>query len=292
LITFKLNCQLAIYERFMTSVDKSSNSTFEFVNKAFSKQSTGYDTDDRQNIVLQDMRQQVYNHVNKFIKTDSHILELNAGTGIDALHFAKQGYHVHATDLSDGMINEIEKKIKNSDVQNRLTSQQLSYDKLGVLTGKKFDYVFSNFGGLNCIDDLSKVTKHLPNILNPGAYVTWVIMPEVCLWELLWVLKGNIKAAFRRFNKNGVMAHLEGEYFKTYYFSLSQIKNAFGPQFKFIKAEGLCALSPPPSRADFPVKYPMLYKLLRKIDGGAHGIFPFNRWADHIIVTMKFVPLQ
>jgi ubiquinone/menaquinone biosynthesis C-methylase UbiE len=272
----------------MTSADKTSTPTFAFVNKAFSKQSTDYDADDRQNIVLQDMRQQVYGHVNKFIRDGSHILELNAGTGIDALYFARQGYQVHATDLSDGMINEIEKKIKGNDIQNRLTCQQLSYDKLDMLNGRKFDYVFSNFGGLNCIDDLSKVTKHLPDILNPGAYVTWVIMPKVCLWELLWVLKGNVKAAFRRFHKNGVMAHLEGEYFKTYYFSLAQIKNAFGSQFKFIKAEGLCALSPPPSRGDFPIKHPSFYKALRKADEILRHTFPFDRWGDHIIVTMKF----
>jgi ubiquinone/menaquinone biosynthesis C-methylase UbiE len=270
----------------MTSTENTS-STFEFVNKAFSKQSVNYDVDDRQNPVLRDMREQVYDHVTKFIKRDSRILELNAGTGIDALHFAKQGYHVHATDLSDGMIAEIEKKIKTLDIQSRLTCQQLSYDKLDALTGKKFDYVFSNFGGLNCIDDLSKVTKHLPAILNPGAYVTWVIMPKVCLWELLWLLKGNSKAAFRRFHKNGVVAHLEGEYFKTYYFSLKETKKAFGSNFKFIKAEGLCALSPPPSRGDFPTKHQSIYKALRKVDQAVRYSTPFDRCGDHIIVTFQ-----
>jgi ubiquinone/menaquinone biosynthesis C-methylase UbiE len=261
---------------------------YQSINQAFSKQSANYDIDDRENIVLQDMRKQVYDHVNQFIKPTAHILELNAGTGIDALYFAKQGHYVHATDLSDGMIDKIKLKIKDNDLQNRLTCQQLSYDRLDMLAEKKFDYVFSNFGGLNCIEDLSKVTKHLPDILNPGAYVTWVIMPKVCLWELLWLLRGNTNAAFRRFNKNGVMAHLEGEYFKTCYFSLSEIKNAFGDQFKFLKAEGLCALSPQPSKGDFPTKYPGLYKAFRKIDSIVRNSFPFNRWADHIIVTLKF----
>jgi ubiquinone/menaquinone biosynthesis C-methylase UbiE len=271
-------------------MDSSLRSDYEFVNKAFSKQSVNYDADDRQNIVLQDMRQQVYNHVNRFMKPGNHILELNAGTGIDALHFTQLGHSVHATDLSDGMIEEIHKKIKNNDLQNRLTCQRLPYDNLDIITGRKFDYVFSNFGGLNCIDDLTKVAKHLSALLNPGSYVTWVIMPRVCPWELLWLLKGHPRAAFRRFSKNGVMAHLEGEYFKTYYHSLTQIKKAFGNEFKFIKAEGLCALSPPPSLGDFPVKHPGLYKFLQQVDGALRHSFPFNRWADHIIVTMKFDP--
>lgn len=260
------------------------------VNRAFSKQSFAYDSDDKINQVLQDMRQQVYCHVSTFMKQPSEVLELNSGTGIDALHFVQEGHRVHATDLSDGMIAQIQKKILDHRLQDRLTYQQLSYDQLQRLKGQKFDYIFSNFGGLNCIDDLSKVTMNLPSILNPNGFVTWVIMPPICLWELMWVFKGHGKQAFRRLHKNGVMAHLEGEYFMTYYHSLSQIKEAFGSQFKFIKSEGLCALSPPPARGDFPLRHPRLYHSLQKIDSLVRMNFPFNRCADHIIVTFQFHP--
>jgi len=261
---------------------------YQSVNRAFSKQSVNYDVDDHLNIVLQDMRWQVYEHLSEFLKPHDRILELNAGTGIDALYFAKKGYAVHATDLSDGMIAEIEKKIKNNTTEGRLTCQQLSYDRLDSLNGEKFDYIFSNFGGLNCIDDLTLVTKNLPALLNPGARVTWVIMPPVCMWELLSVTKGNTKQAFRRFRSGGVMAHLEGEYFKTFYHSINTVKNAFSQKFEFLKSEGLCALSPPPSRGDFAFKHPGLYRILRKLDSVSRHRFPFNRWADHIIVTFSY----
>ena len=258
------------------------------VQRAFSKQAKHYDDDDTQNHVLQDMRQQVYHHASFFIKDGCPILELNAGTGIDALYFVKNGHSVLATDASCGMVSEIEKKINRHQFQDRFTCRQLAYDQLGQLTGEKFDFVFSNFGGLNCIDDLSKVTKDLSSILAPGAYITWVIMPPVCLWELLWFFKGYGKRAFRRFRKNGVIAHLEGEYFTTHYHSLSQIKKAFGPEFRLIKSEGLCALSPPPSRGDFPTRHPRLYKFLRGVDLAVRSRFPFNRCADHLIVTFQF----
>ncbi|MBK5277348.1 MAG: methyltransferase domain-containing protein [Bacteroidia bacterium] len=267
----------------MASTEDSVNA----VNRAFSKQSLNYDSIDQENQVLQDMRQQVYHHVSDFLKVESRILELNAGTGIDALHYVTQGHNVFATDLSDGMISQIEKKIIKHHFQDRFICQQLSYDKLDQLKGQKFDYVFSNFGGLNCIDDLSKVTMNLPAILNTGAFITWVIMPPISLWELLWVFKGYGKKAFRRLYKNGVTAHLEGEYFKTYYHSLAQIKNAFGYKFKFIKSEGLCALSPPPANGDFPVRNPRVYQSLRILDSFVRSRFPFNRWADHIIVTFQ-----
>jgi ubiquinone/menaquinone biosynthesis C-methylase UbiE len=261
---------------------------FKAVNRAFSKQSLHYDQEDKNNRVLQDMRQQVYNHVSKFLKPNSTILELNAGTGIDAHHFTSLGHSVHATDLSDGMIEQIQEKIKRHNLHGKLSCQQLSYDQLDQVTGKKFDFVFSNFGGLNCIQDLTVVTKSLPALLSPGAYVTWVIMPPVCPWELLGLIKGHGKKAFRRFHKNGVHSHLEGEFFLTYYHSLANIQAAFKDSFTFIECEGLAALSPQPHRGDFPVRHPSLYNNLRKLDAAVTSYFPFNRWADHIIVTFQY----
>jgi 2-polyprenyl-3-methyl-5-hydroxy-6-metoxy-1,4-benzoquinol methylase len=259
------------------------------INRAFSKQSVNYDAEDGKNLILQDMRNQVYDHVSKYLKPNSKILELNAGTGIDALHFVQEGHIVHATDVSDGMIHAIENKINRHHHQAKFTCQQLSFVNLEKLAGRKFDYIFSNFGGLNCIDDLSKVGRHLPGLLNNGAFVTWVIMPPVSAWELLWVLKGRPKAAFRRINKSGILAHLEGEYVRTFYHSLSDVSNALGPAFHQISAEGLCALSPPPSRADFPIRHKALYKNLRKIDSMVRHKFPFNRWGDHLIVTFRYL---
>jgi ubiquinone/menaquinone biosynthesis C-methylase UbiE len=260
------------------------------VNAAFSKQSLHFDTDDASNQVLQHMRYQVYEHVHKFLKPGSSMLELNAGTGIDALHFASLGHRVHATDLSDGMIAEIEKKIQRNNLSHLLSCQQLSFDQLQHVKSRGFDYCFSNFGGLNCIDNLHKVTRLLPALLKPGAYITWVIMPPVCLWELLGLLKGRTKKALRRFERNGTASHLEGEHFVTYYHSLEQIKDAFKEDFTFITSEGLAALTPQPHRPDFPKAHPKFYEGLRKLDAMVRTSFPFNRWADHIIVTFQYTP--
>jgi ubiquinone/menaquinone biosynthesis C-methylase UbiE len=138
---------------------------FEAVNRAFTKQSFHYDHDDRTNIVLKDMRAQVYEHVDRFIKPNSFILELNAGTGIDAMRFVNAGHRVHATDLSTGMVRQMEMKIQQAGIESKLTCQQVSFNQLDKVVTKEFDYVFSNFGGLNCIQDLSDVTRHLPEIL-------------------------------------------------------------------------------------------------------------------------------
>jgi ubiquinone/menaquinone biosynthesis C-methylase UbiE len=265
-----------------------ANSLSDAVNIGFSRQSNDYDHADKNNLILQDMRRQVYTHVAKNLKPESHILEINAGTGIDALHFIADGHRVHATDLSDGMISQIRAKSRSLVDSSRLTIQQLSFERLDQLSAGNFEYVFSNFGGLNCIQDLSLVTRHLPSLLKPGAYVTVVIMPPVCIWELLWVFKGSWGKAFRRLSEGGTTAHLSGAYFQTYYHSLKRIRRAFGSSFDFITSEGLAALSPPPHATSFPLRHARLYKLLRKADSMFRHTFPFNRWADHIIVTFRF----
>jgi ubiquinone/menaquinone biosynthesis C-methylase UbiE len=258
---------------------------YEAVNRAFTKQAPHFDADDFENPILQKWRKQIYEHVERFLKPNSNILELNAGTAIDAVYFAQQGHRVHATDLSDGMIEQIKIKASDPALLGRLTYQQLSFEDLDQVEEKNFDYIFSNFGGLNCSDDLKKVTTHFPSLLKPGGYITWVIMPPVCPWELLSILKGN-KKAFRRL-KGDTQSRLGGEYFQMYYYSLSKIRTAMGPRFKLIKTEGLGALSPPPSRGDFPVRHPLLYNLLNIFDAGLRKIFPFNRWADHLIITFE-----
>jgi len=263
---------------------------FNSVNKAFSKQSVHYDKDDETNFILQWMRKIVRNHVENYLKPEDKILELNAGTGLDALYFSSLGFPVHATDLSDGMIREIDDKINKHQLNGILSCQQCSYTELDKIKNKKFNYVFSNFGGLNCIPDLKAVIQHLPDLLIPGAYVTFVIMPPVCPWELSFVLKGNLRQAFRRFSKKGSLAHLEGEYFQTYYFTPSQVVKDFGKDFKKISLQGLASISPPPHNINFQIKFPRLYSRFAKADEKLSFVFPFNSWADHFILTMRYEP--
>ena len=79
--------------------------------KAFNKQSAVFDSIYSNNFIIQYKRKRVRDHVEKFIKSPCKILELNAGTGEDAIYFAEQGHYVHATDISEGMRSVLEKKI-------------------------------------------------------------------------------------------------------------------------------------------------------------------------------------
>lgn len=258
------------------------------VEGAFSKQAHSYDSEDEVNSILQDWRQKVYRHVDRFLKPHARILELNAGTGIDALHFVENGHEVLATDISSGMIRQIERKILQRGLQGRLKARQCSFIELDQLPPSgDFDFVFSNFGGLNCLNNLVVFREPFRNLLSPGAYLTLVVMPIVSPWEMASSIRGNPRC-FRRFARGGTNAQLEGYQFKTYYHPLNRIARSLGSGFKLVACESLGLCSPPPSAAWMVDQYPGIYQTLRRIDNALSTTFPFNRWGDHLIVTFRF----
>jgi ubiquinone/menaquinone biosynthesis C-methylase UbiE len=260
---------------------------FQSVNKAFSKQSSVFDSIDENNPVILWMRNIVRQHVLKYVEPGMHMLELNAGTGLDAVYFAQKGIHVHATDLSDGMITQLQKKVLQNHLEEFLSVQQCSFTQLDEVKQQKFDHIFSNFGGLNCVKDLKTVTQHFDTLLKKDGMVTFVIMPPICPWEILTAVKGNFKLAFRRFKKNGTKSHIEGTYFNTYYFNRNKVIKSFGDDYKLVSVIGLASLSPPPDKENWVKKHPAFYRLLTKLDEKFMEYFPFNSFADHLIITMK-----
>jgi len=233
------------------------------------------------------MRRQIHAHCLRYFKSGDHILELNCGTGIDAVFFATHGMKVHATDISEGMLNELQKKITAGNLQEKITVQQCSFTELKKIQKRDFDGIFSDFGGLNCVQDIESVIHSLRPLLKSGGIITLVIMPPVCPWEILLALKGNFKTAFRRFKSKGAESHLEGETFMSYYFSPSRIISAFGKDYKLKELQGLGCFVPPPYLEKFPEKNPKLFNRLKKLDEKFSHTFPFNRWADHFILTME-----
>jgi ubiquinone/menaquinone biosynthesis C-methylase UbiE len=267
----------------------STQSQLENVNKAFSLQSGNYDKYDKDNSTLTWMRKQVRNHALKFLRPNDKILELNSGTGLDAEFFASKGFSVHCTDLSDGMIEQMKKKISSGKFADNITVQQCSFTELDKIGNKKFDFIFSNFGGLNCIPDLSVVTKFFPLMLNKNGRVCLVILSPVCPWEIIQLFRGKIKLAFRRFKSRGTLANVEGIKFMTYYFSAKKVINALGADFKLLKLESLGLFTPIPQMEKIPKRFPHTVKALNKMDEIFSLITPFNRIGDHIIITVGYL---
>jgi len=261
----------------------------ETIAEAFSRTAAKYDSFAEDHPHLTRMRNKVYSHVMRYIPAGARILELNAGTGTDAVQLAQRGYFVHATDIAPGMLARLPEKVKKLELRDRVTMEVRSFLELEGVQGAPFDAVFSNLGGLNCIPDLTPVIKQLPGVLKPGGTLTWVLMPHICLWEMAEVFRGNFSLAFRRFSRGRVRAHLEGLDFDVYYFSPQQNLRWFGNDFELLALEGLSVITPTAESKDFAKWHPRLYQLLSWLDDRLYAHRPWSGWGDFFMLTMKYM---
>lgn len=264
-------------------------SELETIAEAFSRTAAKYDAFAEEHPHLTRLRQKVYEHVSRYVPPGARILELNAGTGIDAVALAQRGYTVHATDISAGMLERVRSKVEQIGLQERISVQECSFDQLSMVGGAPFDAVFSDLGGLNCIPNLSVVIEQIPQVLKPGGTITWVLMPPICLWEMGEALRGNFRLAFRRFERNGTRTHLEGLYFKVYYFSPRRVLEWFGEDYKILGLEGLSVITPTAESKNLAKRFPRFYAALAKVDDTLSTRPPWWGWGDFYILSMRFV---
>jgi ubiquinone/menaquinone biosynthesis C-methylase UbiE len=262
----------------------------ETIAEAFSRTAEKYDLFATDHPHLTRMRKKVYDHICQYLPHGSTILELNAGTGTDAVQLARRGYFVHATDIAPGMLDRLPDKVRDLNLGERVTWEARSFLSLEDVPGAPFDAVFSDLGGLNCVPDLSPVIRQLPRVLRPGGLVTWVLMPRICLWEWLEVFRGNFRLAFRRLTARGVKANLEGLQFDVYYFSARQVIDWFGQEYDLIALEGLSVITPTAESKNLAKRFPRLYRALSWLDDKLSPHWPWYGWGDFYILTLRYKP--
>lgn len=255
--------------------------------EAFSRQSSIFDDLYAGNTIVSYKRERVRTHVLQYLKPHGSILELNSGTGDDALFFANAGHRVHATDISPGMQQQLKEKAKKNNLQHLISNELCSFTQLALLKKKgPYDHIFSNFAGLNCTDELDEVLWSFAPLLKPGGVVTMVILPQICLWEILLVFKGKFKTAFRRlFSKNGRKAHVEGTYFNCWYYNPSYVINRMKNNYDLLSLEGLCTIVPPSYIEDFAEKHPASYKFLKEKEDKLRYKWPWRSIGDYYIIS-------
>jgi ubiquinone/menaquinone biosynthesis C-methylase UbiE len=256
--------------------------------EAFSRQSTVFDQLYGSDATIQYKRQRVREHILDYLRPGSSMLELNCGSGEDAVFFAQKGFSVHATDISTGMLDVMKEKIKGSPLSQKINIEQCSFTELGSLQNRgPYDHVYSNFGGLNCTDELDTVLHSIDPLLKPSGVATLVIISKFCLWETLLVFKGKFKTAFRRFfSKNGRTAHVEGGFFKCWYYSPAYVKKHL-KEFDVLNVEGLCAIVPPSYIEHFAEKRPRLFASLCAKENKLKSKWPWKYTGDYFIISLR-----
>lgn len=249
-----------------------------------------YDHDFTFSEVGKAQRNQVYSFLNETIPNwkSKKVLELNAGTGEDAIYLAKKGASVTATDISMEMVKTGQEKANKTNLP--IVFEQLSITQLHQYKNDdKVAVIFSNFGGLNCVSpaEFQSFLDSAYQKLNDDGKLVMVIMPRFCYWEFAYFFfKLKWKKAFRRLAKKPVMANVDGKPVPTWYYSPKQLKK-WNKNFVIDTIKPVGFFIPPSYLNNYFNRKPKLLNRLikweRKIE---HSRFCAAR-ADHYFVVLN-----
>ena len=254
----------------------------------FDNAASNYDATFTYSVIGNLQRNLVYNQLSVILTKNKPktLLEINCGTGEDAVWLAKQSIEVTATDISEKMIALAKSK---SNLEN-LVFIQADINKIDIhFKDKTFDIIFSNFGGLNCLTplELDSFIKKSLSVLTSKGQLVLVVMPKNTLLEQLYFsLKLDFTNVFRR-KKEFAIANVDGEKVKTYYYNPKDIVNLAKENFEFKQLNPIGFFVPPSYLESFISKKPKLIALLNSLEQKIKNQSRLSKYADHYLIVLQ-----
>ena len=230
------------------------------------------------------MRRAVWQRCAARFARGSRVLEMNCGTGEDALWLASRGVRVLATDIAPRMLQAARDKLAGSAAAANAEFRQLAWEDLARLDSEPFDGLLSNFGGLNCVADLGAAARASASKLRRGASALLCIMGPCVPWEWAWFLAhGKPQAAFRRLRRGGV----RWSGMTVRYPSVAATRRAFAPEFRVTRVSGLGALLPPPYTDKMFANRVKFLATLERAERRLEAVWPLPWLADHYLMELE-----
>jgi SAM-dependent methyltransferase len=246
----------------------------------------GYDSEFTRTAIGTLMRKAVWARCARRFAPGSRVLEMNCGTGEDALWLAQRGVEVLATDASPAMLQVARNKLAGSSAGSSVGFRRLAWEELDSLEEGPFDGMLSNFGGLNCVADLRAAALASAKKLKMGGTAILCIMGPLVPWEWIWFLaQGDPRRAFRRLRRGG--ASWSGIAIR--YPSSMKVLRSFAPEFRALRLSAIGALLPPPYAEKRLGRYPRLIAALDRAERRCESLWPLPMLADHYLLELERV---
>lgn len=220
-------------------------------------------------------RSAVWRELDRVFLPGSRVLEMNCGTGVDAIHLAKRGVAVCACDISSAMIERARNNASAAGLDRLIEFRVLpSEDLHRIPVHEHFGGAFSNFSGLNCVSDLSSVSQTLAARLNPGSVVLLCMLGPSMKWVRFWRM---LQRRLDRVEQRQADAGNPGSFQVTRY-SCREVAAAFHPWFHLRSRKGIGIFVPPAFLNKTAARFPKITRILAAVDR-AVAKAPFFR--DH-----------
>ncbi len=257
--------------------------------RAFDGVASTYDQSNEHNPILRAMRARARRALERAVPPGARILDLGSGPGTDLVPLARAGYDVTGIDWSPAMVAEAQRQVDEAGVAGRARVRHLGIHELSKLAPEQFDAAYSNFGALNCVDDLSFAARELAARLRPHGVLVATVIGRVCPWEIaLYLARASWARATLRFSSDAVAVPLEGRTVWTRYYSPREFTRAFSSAgFELVHLRALGCAAPPPYVEALAERHSRLVAWLHGLDD-VIGSWPLVRaCGDHFLVVMR-----
>ena len=247
-----------------------------------------YDEVFTRSLIGQAQRAQVWRVLAQAFSNGQHVLEMNCGTGEDALFLTRRGLSVLACDSSPRMISVARSRKAAEQPGAKVEFRLLPTEQVNQLSREQFDGAFSNFGGLNCVEDLGSVATNLANLLKPGASLILCLANRVCAWEMLWYgVQGNWQKAFRRLQRAGVVATLGSTRVPVWYPRVRELARKFAPWFRLRSYRGVGVFVPPSYLEHWTRRHTSVLRICERLDGVIAPWRVLRNCGDHVLLHFE-----
>jgi SAM-dependent methyltransferase len=256
---------------------------------AFDSVAADYDGPRGNNPLIQDMRQEMWRWLQKTFVAGSRLIDLGCGTGLDAVHLAKLGYRVTATDWSPRMVARTAARALEESAAARVQALRLGAHELRGLEGDgAFDGAYSNLGPLNCVPDLGDVSRECARLLKPGGALVFTVIGRLCPWELCHYARRRRWPRVKvRFAGNSVPVTMNSHTIWTRYYAPREFHRPFARDFRLEHFRGLCLFAPPPYLTWLRDRYPRVYAGAWWMDRRTAGWPLLRLMGDHFLIVMR-----
>ncbi len=249
-----------------------------------------YEQDFAATVIGGTRRSAIWRELDAAFHPGQRILELNCGTGVDAVHLAERGLCILACDISPRMIELARERARAAVLTDRAQFRVLPTEEIGSLTREApFDGAFSSFSGLNCVEDLQGVRRNLAQLLRPGATFLASVMGRFVVWEVLWFLAhGDLTKAMRRCRTANAFG-LESGGVKVQVRSVAEMARQFAPEFRLHGWKGIGIAVPPSYVEHWARRVPNLTRALARADRLLARVPVIRSTADCVLLRFEHI---
>jgi SAM-dependent methyltransferase len=232
----------------------------------------------------------VFEYLDKIIpeRNIRNVLELNCGTGEDAIYLRQKGCQVVATDISLEMLEVAKSKAARLNIHD-ISFQQLDLRAINQLQKTtKFDLIFSDFGGFNCLDyeEVKSVVKALKVYLSENGIFVLILMPDRCVVEYIYGFIRHNRELRRRRAKSPQKINFNNYEVWTWYYAPNIIEGLFVKNN--CKKEYCCPVGFIPSYFSEKLEKPSrMFRILKCINDMAIRATILPRYSDHYLISFS-----